>query len=145
MTENRTPEELSQIYEDELLRINSDPKLYMTPGARRYFHRVALGYIILACAVTISIWAVTNHVDKVLRQQINTFLVDSCKSSIPTLKKFNASIQADIEQQADFRAINITRGDLASARVNTKIIAAKENAKLHVPTLEECEAKRKSF
>lgn len=135
----------SELYASELEKLNSDPAHYMTPGAKRYFRRVALGYAVLATATVLGIWSVTNHIDARLRSQINTFLVESCKSSIPTLKKFNASIQADIDLQSDSRAINITRGDLARARVNTKIIAAKENAKLHVPTLEECEAKRKSF
>jgi hypothetical protein len=65
---------LDVIYEEELIRLNKDPELYMTPGARRYFKRVTLGYIIGFTAVIIVIWAQANRIDYQIRENINTIL-----------------------------------------------------------------------
>ncbi len=134
--------QLDVLYEEELERIKSDPALYMTPGARHYFRRVAIGYVILALSGVIGTWAITNKVNHDLRAQLNTFIVQSCKQSIPTLTKFNQGIQADIDQIQDNLFINIQRGDAQRVAANRAALAAKQGSKLHVPTLEECEDRR---
>jgi hypothetical protein len=131
-------------YADELQKLQENPEHYMTPGARRYFKRVWLGYLILAVAMTVGMWALANNFDHQLRDNINTFLVESCKQSIPTIKKFNQGIQADIDLQKDALFINSKRGDSARVFLNKRAIEQKRNSKLHVPTLEECE-NRKAF
>lgn len=135
---------LDVIYEQELERINRDPALYMTPGARHYFKRVALGYAVLAIACAFGIWGVTQRIDNQLREQLNIFLVQNCEASIPTLKKFNQGVQSDIEQLEDALFINQQRGDSQRVAANKRAIAAKKNQKLHVPTVEECKD-RKTF
>lgn len=141
MSSNYNKEKKAE-YSDELAKLQSDPEHYMTPGARRYFRRVTFGYLILAVATCIGIWGVGNRFDNQLRNQINTFIVANCKSSIPTLTNFNAGLDADIEIQKDALALNLSRGDIQRAMINRKAIQAKKNSKLHVPTLEECNNKK---
>lgn len=43
-------------YEDELAKLQDHPETYMTPGARRYFTRVWIGYAILALAISVGLW-----------------------------------------------------------------------------------------
>jgi len=140
MTEEKNNQE---IYSDELSKLRDDPAHYMTPGAKSYFRRVWLGYLILAAAMTFGIWGVTHRIDTQLRKQINIFLVASCKSSIPTLTRFNDSLQADIEAQQDALFINEQRGDSQRAALNRRIITYKKNAMIHVPTIEECNQRGK--
>lgn len=135
---------LDVIYEQELERINKDPSLYMTPGARRYFKRVAFGYAILAIACAFGIWGVTQRIDSQLRKQLNILLVQNCEASIPTLKKFNQGVRSDIEQIKDNLFINTKRGDYQRIAANKRAIVAKKNQILHVPTVEECKD-RKAF
>lgn len=144
MSEEKNTKELSVLYEQELERINKDPEAYMTPGARRYFKRVALGYVILAIAFSAGVWGITQRVDNQLRNQINDFLVVSCLNSITTIKKFNQGIEADIELQRDAMKINLSRGDRERVLLNQKTINAKLASKLHVPTKQECKD-RKAF
>ena len=132
-------------YSNELEKLQADPEHYMTPGARRYFTRVWLGYAVLACAMIAGVWGVTNKVDKTLRKNINTFIVISCKQSIPTLKKFNAAVDADIALQQDAKKLNLARGDTQRAALNDRTIKLKKNSKLHVPTIEECNSRGKAF
>ena len=117
----------------------------MTPGARRYFTRVWFGYLILSCAMSAGIWGVTQKVDSVLRNNLNTYIVASCKQSIPTLKRFNASLQADIELQQDAKKINLSQGETQRAALNDRAIKFKRQSMLPVPTKEECEARGKAF
>jgi hypothetical protein len=140
MTEEKNNQEL---YSEELAKLNSDPAHYMTPGARRYFKRVWRGYLFLTAAMVVGIWGVTHHIDAQLRGQINTFLVASCKSSIPTLTRFNQGLQADIDAQQDALFINQRRGDAQRAALNLRIIADKKAAKIKVPTVAECEQRGK--
>lgn len=140
MTEEKNNQEL---YSEELAKLNSDPAHYMTPGARRYFKRVWRGYLVLAAAMTIGIWGVSYHTNNQLRKQINLFIIASCKSSIPTLKNFNQSVQADIDAQIDALYINQKRGDFQRVALNKRIISDKKKAKLHVPTIEECNQRGK--
>lgn len=131
-------------YEQELEELKTNPSLYMTPGAKKYFRRVAVGYVVLACAAAIGIWGVSNHTNNELRENINTYLIESCKSGIPIIKKFNQSLQADIDLQEDARVINIQRGDSQRASLNKKIIDDKKDSMIPVPSIEECE-NRKTF
>jgi hypothetical protein len=133
-----------ELYEKELMKLNTDPAHYMTPGARKYFKRVWMGYLVLAIAMIVGIWGVSHQTDKVLRSNINTFLIANCKSGIPTIKKFNAALQADIDAQKDAKELNMLRGDTQRAALNDRIIKYKKGSMLHVPTIKECE-NRKAF
>lgn len=126
-------------YENELEKLKTDPSHYMTPGARRYFYRVAGAYAILAVSFTIGIYAMTDLLTDKLRTDINKYLVISCKSSIPTLTRFNAKLDADIRIQEDAQIINIEQGELERAKLNQEAIEAAERAKFPIPTAEECE------
>lgn len=133
-----------ELYEEELRKLNTDPARYMTPGARKYFKRVWMGYLVLAIAMIVGIWGVSHQTDKILRSNINTFLIANCKSRIPTIKKFNAALQADIDAQKDAKELNMLRGDTQRAALNDRIIKYKKGSMLHVPTIKECE-NRKAF
>jgi hypothetical protein len=127
-------------YQKEVEKFLSDPENYVTPGARRYYHRVVAGFVVLAVAFTAGVWAITN----LLRQDLNDFLILSCKASIPTLTKFNQSLQADIDIQRDAQLINLAQKEYERAKLNQRAIEFKTNAMLDVPTEKECEA-RKAF
>lgn len=133
-----------ELYEQELKRFQDDPANYVTPGSRKRFNKALAGYLILAVACVAGIWGVSHQTDKTLRTNINTFLVASCKAGIPTIKKFNAALQADIDAQKDAKQLNLSRGDTQRAALNDRIIRYKKDSMLHVPTIKECED-RKAF
>jgi hypothetical protein len=130
-----------QHYTDELQKLQSDPEHYMTPGARKYFRRVALGYAVLAVAVCAGIFSLTTRVDHKLRHDLNQLGVKGCLASIPTYKKFNSTIQVQINAQKDALQLNLGRGDVERAAINRKAIKDLQNSKLKVPTKESCSKK----
>lgn len=56
---------------EEYEKFLNDPVHYITPGARTYFRRVTAGYIILAMAFVIGMWALQNESDNRVKD-INT-------------------------------------------------------------------------
>lgn len=133
-------EEARRRYVDELVRLQDHPDSYATPGARRYFRRVAIGYIVLAVAVVFGIKAVSDRADETLRSDINKIAEAQCKGSIPTLNKFNAFVDLVIEANRDAREIALREGDTARVRLNTNNIIKLQESKLRVPSVRECEA-----
>jgi hypothetical protein len=119
--------------------INRHPH-YATPGARRYFKRVVLGYVVLAFACIMGIYAVSNRNDKNLRRDINSLGIASCISSIKTYGKFNDQIETQIETQKESLLINNQRGDKRRAAVNKSAIRRLEKDKIVPPTPQICKA-----
>lgn len=132
------------VYDNEFEGVTRDAEVYMTPGARRYFKRVVVGYVVLAVATVLGIWGVTQKVDSDLREQINLFLVQTCKKNIPALEKFNEAVKLDIAIQQDAKLLNIEQGYTKRAALNDNAIAAKRASLLHIPSEKECED-RKAF
>lgn len=128
------------VFEHELDALRNDPSHYMTPGARRYFRRVALGYIILAIGMSFGIKALSDNVDNNIRRDINKVAEAQCLGSIPTLNKFNAFVDLVIEANRDAREIALREGDTARVRLNTNNIIKLQESKLRVPSVRECEA-----
>ena len=128
----------TELYEQELKRFQTDPIHYTTPGARRYYRRVVGGFVVLAASFVVGVWAMTNVLTDKLRHDINTYLVVSCTNSIPTLKKFNAKLDSDIEVQVSAKKLNLQQGDTARAAINDKAIKVAQESKLPVPTKKEC-------
>lgn len=129
-----------QEYQNELERLRDDPAHYMTPGARKYFRRVAIGYIILAVATVFGIKAVSDRSDNQLRNDINAYAHQSCLGSIPTLNKFNNLIELNIESNRGAREIALREGDDARVRLTTQNIIKLQESKLRVPNAKECSA-----
>ena len=125
-------------YEDELEKLQDDPEHYVTPGAKRYFQRVLVGYVVLAVAGIIGVWGVTERLDNKLRNDLNTAAVNACIGSIETFKKYNSLIDLQIQATREARDLNIRIGDLERAELNTDSIIRYQEAKLPVPTEDEC-------
>lgn len=127
-------------FEHELQALRDDPEHYMTPGARRYFNRVRNGYIILAFACAIGIWALANRVDAQLRDDINSIAEQQCIGSIPTLNKFNNLVDVQIESNRARRALAEQAGDEEIVAITTNTIIKLQKSKLRVPNAKECSA-----
>lgn len=127
-------------FEHELEALREDPGHYMTPGARVYFRRVRNGYIVLALACIMGIWAVSNRADNRLREDINTVARAQCLGSIPTLKRYNSLVDIMIESNRSAREIALAEGDVKRVKLNTQNIIKLQDAHLRVPNAKECDA-----
>lgn len=127
-------------YERELAKLQEDPAHYMTPGARSYFRRVTIGYVVLAIATVFGIWAFTNRVDDKIREDLNKVAEAQCLGSIPTLKKYNDFVDTQIEANREARKINAERGDTERVKLNTETIIRLQGNKLRVPSPRDCSA-----
>jgi hypothetical protein len=127
-------------FTDELERLRNDPAHYMTPGARKYFRRVALGYIILALGMTIGIKALSDNVDDNIRNDINQVAEANCLGSIPTFNKFNNLVENMIDSNRGARMIAQAEGDIARVKLTTANIIKLQESKLRVPNVKECSA-----
>ncbi len=114
---------------------------YMTPGARLYFKRVVLGYVALALAMTVGVFATTKAIDQKLRNDLNKIAQKQCLASIPTYKKLNEGLQAQIEIQKDAFHLNLSQGDVRRASLNRDAIKKLQDAKLNAPTKKTCKRK----
>ena len=136
----RTREKAHSRFEDELARLQEDPAHYMTPGARAYFRRVMLGYIILAIAASMGIWAFSQKAADQVRTDINVVAKAQCLGSIPTLKKYNSLVEIMIESNRGSRAIALKERDFARVTLTTSNIVKLQKAYLRVPSPKECDA-----
>ena len=140
MDKNR--ENLSQEDRDYLEVLFKENPDLVTPGARKYFHRVIAGYIVLAVAFAVGVWAMTARTDKHLRGDINTFASQSCvHGSIKTIQKFNDFVEGQIDTERNKKIVNLSMGNKAAAAVNQDAIDRYKKDKLHVPTIKECNRK----
>ena len=119
----------------------NDPH-YMTPGAREAFasyrRTSVVAFVTLAVAFAIGIWGVTERANRQLRKDINNIAQQSCAGSIPTLKKFNGLIEVNIVSSRNARVLAQAEGDLARVKLYTNNIIRLQNAKLDVPTKQQC-------
>lgn len=127
-------------FDAQIEALRDDPAHYMTPGARRYFRRVAIGYLILAIGTSFGIKALTERTDDAVRNDINEIAKAQCLGSIPTLNKYNSLVQIQIEANRDSREIALKEGDIPRVRLTTKNIIKLQDAFLRVPSAKECEA-----
>lgn len=135
--------EENKAYEEELKKFQDDPVHYTTPGARRYYNRVVRGYIILAVAMVVGVYSLSNVLSDKVRHDINAYIVASCINSIPTLERFNAKLDTDIEVQQAAKKLNLEQGLTERAALNDKAINAARNSKFPVPTVKECKTRGK--
>lgn len=126
-------------FDEEFNKLVSDPKHYVTPGAKKYFRRVTYGYLILAIAATIGIYAVSNRNDTNLRRDINALAARNCIAGIPTLNKYNDLVNDQIQANIKSRALNIKHGRDQAAKINDDNIARLSQDLLTVPTKEQCQ------
>jgi hypothetical protein len=119
-------------YETELDKLRDDPDHYVTPGARRYFRRVALGYIVLAAAFVAGVWAIDqegNNRVKEINISRATISYENCLEvnarNDAALIKLNA-IYADRELELE-HAYTETEDPLAKAKFKGQIEALKTN------------------
>ncbi len=134
-------------YLNELKKLQDDPEHYITPGAtsafNRYRDKAIAGYIILAVATTIGIYAISNNAKEDLKSKINTFATVSCLASRQKdspVNKFNDLIDLQIQSNRDARQLNLARGDIKRANINTKIIIRLQGNRIPVPSARECQA-----
>lgn len=133
-------EDARRDYVDELARLQDDPAHYATPGARKYFRRVAIGYVVLAIATVFGISAMTDRADERLRDDINALAEKQCLGSIPTLNKFNGLVDLQIDANRRAREIAEAENDEARVKLNTQNIIKLQESKLRVPNERECSA-----
>jgi len=127
-------------FENELDKLREDPEHYMTPGARKYFRRVSLGYLILAIGCMLGIKFVADNAEQGVRNDINEAVVIQCKQSIPTINKFNDLIDIQIESNRAARAIAMSEDDNKRVALATRNIIRLQENKLRIPSVRECEA-----
>lgn len=129
-----------QAYQSEMKKFREDPDNYTSPGARKHYRQVVGGYIVLAVAFTIGVWAMTSRQDTQIRKELNTYASVACKTTTrATIKLFNNFVQTNIEIQKDARENNLRLGEARRAALNTRAIRKFENSKLPVRTDEECD------
>lgn len=119
-------------------KFSSNSDNYVTPGGKKYFRRVAIGYAVLACSVVAGIYGLTEKAKSDLIHNINKTVSELCVANIPLIQKENALRDVQIGVVTDTRTLNLEEGDTERARINTRYIKALEEAKRHVPTVEEC-------
>lgn len=136
-----------EAYEAELKKLQDDPEHYMTPGAKRAFQKYRrdniLAYIVLAAAMAAGVWAFTNNSKENLKNDINVVVKASCLASRQPdspINKFNDLVELQIEASRDARELNLERGELARARLNTENIIKLQESRIPVPSEKECEA-----
>lgn len=130
-------------YIDELSNLDEKYVHYVTPGARAYFKRMWIGYVVLAVAGIFGIWGVTEHSDRQIRRDINSFAKASClmqRQPNSTLNKYNRLVEVDIQNLREARKINMARGDDARVKSNTKSIIRLQTTKIPIPSERECNA-----
>lgn len=139
-----TAEELRQTQHEEQMseyeKFLKAPEHYITPGARSYFRRVWMGYIVLALAGIIGVWGVTERVDEKIRKDINSYSSLACKTTTRgTIILFNKFVDTNIAIQKDALENNLKRGDIERAAININAIKNFEDSKLPVRTDEDCD------
>lgn len=133
-------EAMQAAFEEELKALRDDPDHYMTPGARRYFRRVAIGYIILAIGMSFGIKALSDNVDDNIRNDINEVAKQQCLGSIPTLNSFNSLVDSQIETYRSRRTLAEEQNDEALVQIMTTSIIELQESKIRVPVAKECDA-----
>lgn len=133
-------EAMQAAFEEELKALRDDPDHYMTPGARRYFRRVAIGYIILAIGMSFGIKALSDNVDDNIRNDINEVAKQQCLGSIPALNSFNSLVDSQIETYRARRTLAEEQNDEALVQIMTTSIIELQESKIRVPVAKECDA-----
>jgi hypothetical protein len=124
--------------EEILLDLYSRNSHFMTPGARRAFNQIKLGYIILAIGFIVGIWGLTHRTDHNLRRDINNVARLNCIGGIKTINKYNDFINGQIEiLQASYH-LNIKKGEKERANLNLKAIERYQKDKIIPPTPAQC-------
>lgn len=134
-------------YVNELEALRDDPEHYMTPGAKkafaRYSRNVILGYIVLSFAMVAGMWAFSNNSKANLRDEINEVVKISClanRQPDSSINKFNNLVELQIDVNRDARTLNLGRGDLARAKLNTDHIIKLQDSRIPIPSVKECNA-----
>jgi len=95
-------------------------------------------YIILAAGAVLGVWFVGHDSSNQLKNNLNEVVTKLCIANRPTIIKENKLRDVQIEVNRDAYNINMAAGEPARADLNTRSIVALQNAKRHVPTIEEC-------
>lgn len=127
------------INREELNKLLNDPSHYVTPGAKKYFRRVWLGYLFLALSGIFGTWGLTHRADSELRKEINQLATANCINSIPTLQKYNDLVVTQIVANINAKELNLSQGRLAAAKLNQDNINRLKKDQLDIPTKEQCE------
>lgn len=98
-------------------------------------------YIILAAAAIVGVWAMTEHAQNEVIDNINKTVSALCVTNIPTIQKENDLRDVQIEVVQDTKRINLRNGEADKAALNDTLIKAYRSAKRHVPTEQECKQK----
>lgn len=140
---SRNVNQQEQDYMDNISDLDEKYIHYTTAGAKDYFRRVWIGYVILALSGIIGVWAVTDRLDRHVRNDINALGKASClaqrKADSP-INKFNDLVEQIIQNNRAARDYNLETGQNARARLNTQAIIQLQKDRIPVPTEKECNA-----
>ena len=117
--------------------IRNDPR-FLSGGARRYFRRVWLGYLILALGCIIGIWAFTSRADENLRKDINKLNVISCISSIKIFEKYDDFVDSAIQTQRQNLVVAKQEHDAKRMKIAQSAIKRYASDKVIPPTPLQC-------
>ena len=95
-------------------------------------------YIIVAVGAVVGVWFAGHISSDQLKNNLNKIVTELCIANRPTIIKENKLRDVQIEVNRDAYNINMAAGEPARADLNTRSIVALQNAKRHVPTIEEC-------
>jgi hypothetical protein len=124
--------------EEILLDLYSRNSHFMTPGAKRAFNQIRIGYIILAVAAAVGIWAVSNRTDNHIRRDINRVAQKQCLAGIVTVNKYNDLVDSILKTRRDSLRLALKDHDAQQVLVNKRAIRRYAKDKIIPPTPAEC-------
>lgn len=111
---------------------------YATPGAKRHWFRIKVGYLILAFGCVLGIWAISNHDTNNLKNQINASAVSNCVGSIKIYTKYNDLVDSIIQTRVESLNRDIESGNKNQAKIDRSAIRRYRNDKIIPPSVPIC-------
>jgi hypothetical protein len=131
---NSRKEETEQILE-EVFRNN--PHL-LSQGARKEIRKIKAGFVVLAIATVVGIWAFTARADRNLRQDIRKQQVRSCLSSIQIINKYNNLVQSIVETRQEALNAAIKENNKTQIKLNRQAVKRYKTDLISPPTTNQC-------
>lgn len=131
---NSRKEETEQILE-EVFRKN--PHL-LSRGARTEIRKIKAGFLVLAIATIVGIWAFTARADRNLRHEINSYAESSCIASRATLGKYNDLVNSILQTREQSLALSVQQNNKQQEKINRDAIIRYSHDKLLVRSIADC-------
>jgi hypothetical protein len=111
---------------------------YATPGAKRHWRKIKIGYLVLAIGCIIGIWAISNHDTNNLKTQINQSATANCISGIRIFTKYNDLVSSIIQTRRQSIEKDKKIHDLRQLKIDKDAVARYKKDKIIPPTVLIC-------